>query len=117
MTRHPVPPDGLGKSGKKVWKRIVSGYAAGHFSEANLYLLEQLCRAWEFAERCGEEIEESGLLIDGKVNPLIAARAQAWAEVRHCATKLRLAISSTTPPDAKGARPDPNARLAKPWEL
>jgi hypothetical protein len=56
------------------------------------------------------------LLLKGKPNPLLQVRVQAWAEVRACATKLRLAISSTVRAEAAAARPDENAGKRKPWE-
>jgi len=109
-------PQSLPKSARAVWDSVVADYPRGHFSGANLALLEQMCRAWALAADCDKEIGGRGLLIDGKVNPLLQVRVQAWAEVRACATKLRLAISSAIRRDAKAARPDPNAKLRKPWE-
>jgi hypothetical protein len=115
-SKRTAAPEGLPKSARSLWERIVSDYPADHFSHANLAILEQLVRASAFATECDRSIAREGLIVDGKANPLIQARGQAWAEVRHCATKLRLSISGTTRRDHKAARPDPNEHLEKPWE-
>ena len=95
---------------------IVGEYPPKHFTAANLAILEQLCRASAFIRDCDAAIAEYGLLIENKANPAVAMRTAAWAEVRACATKLRLSISSTMRAEKAAARPDPNAGLKKPWE-
>lgn len=116
LPQRPRPPAGLPVSGRKTWQGIVGDYPPRHFSAANLILLEQLCRARVLIEQCDRQIAQEGLLLRGRANPLLQVRAQAWAEVRACATKLRLAISSTVRAEKAAARPDANAHLAKPWE-
>lgn len=103
-------------AGRRTWIAIVGDYRPGHFSAANLVLLEQLCRARALVEECDRQIAKRGLLVKGKVNPLLQVRAHGWAEVRACATKLRLAISSIVRAEAAAARPDENAGKRKPWE-
>jgi phage terminase small subunit len=114
--KRPPAPNSLPKPARELWDRIAADYAPDHFSAANLAILEQLCRASAFATECDRQIAKHGLVLDGKANPLIQPRGQAWCEVRHCATKLRLAISGTLRRDHKAARPDPTAKLEKPWD-
>lgn len=116
LPQRAAPPAWLPKEAKAYWLQIVACYPPDHFVGANLGLLEQLCRARAFVAQCDRGIARRGLLIKGKLNPLVRARASGWAEVRHCCTKLRLAISSTTRSDAAKARPDPRQALRKPWE-
>lgn len=116
MPQRPKPPAGMPLVGRKTWRAIVGDYPVKHFTAANLVLLEQLCRARVLVAQCDRRIAKKGLLIGGKINPLQQVRAQAWAEVRACATKLRLAISGFTRADSAKARPDENAHLRKPWE-
>ncbi len=116
-TRHrPEPPAGLPKQAAELWRAIVAEYPASHFRGANLVLLETFCRARAFVTECDRAIKEHGLLIEGKANPAVGMRVQAWAEMRHVATKLRLAISSTLRAEAKAARPSETEKLEKPWE-
>ena len=112
----PEPPCGLPADAKRVWQAIVNEYAPRHFSGANLILLETFCRARAFVSQCDRAIAKRGLLIDGKANPAVAMRTAGWAEMRACATKLRLAISSTMRAEKAAARPDKNASMTKPWE-
>jgi len=116
LPRRPEPPAGMPATARKAWTAILADYPARHFTAANLILLEQLCRARALVDQCDRRISKKGLLLHGKVNPLVQVRAQAWAEVRACATKLRLAISGTVRAESAKARPDENAHLAKPWE-
>lgn len=118
LPARPAPPRGLPTVARETWIAIVNDYRPGHFSAANLILLEQMCRARALIEQCDRHLARKGLLIQGKrANPLIGVRAQAWTEVRACATKLRLAISSTLRAEAAAARPDPaGAGRKKPWE-
>jgi len=116
LPKRPEPPAGLPATGCKAWAAILADYPPRHFSAANLLLLEQLCRARALIDQCDRRISKAGLLIRGKVNPLVQVRAQAWGEVRACATKLRLSISGTMRAEKAAARPDENAHLAKPWE-
>jgi len=116
LPKRPEAPPGMPATARKAWAAIVADYPPRHFTAANLLLLEQLCRARALIDQCDRRILKAGLLIRGKVNPLVQVRAQAWAEVRACATKLRLAISGTVRAESAKARPDENAHLAKPWE-
>lgn len=116
LPQRPEPPVGMPATARKAWTAIVADYPVKHFTAANLILLEQLCRARALIDQCDRRISKKGLLIRGKVNPLVQVRAQAWAEVRACATKLRLAVSGTLRADSAKARPDENANLRKPWE-
>ncbi len=116
LPQRPQPPRGLPKDASAHWRQIVALYPVDHFQGANLGLLEQLCRARAFVAQCDRGIARRGLLLKGKLNPLIQARASGWAEVRACCTKLRLAISSTTRAEAAGARSDPKHQLRKPWQ-
>lgn len=116
LPQRPKAPRGLPAVARRVWVAIVADYRPGHFTAANLVLLEQLCRARALVEECDQRIARRGLLLKGKANPLLQVRAQGWAEVRACATKLRLAISSTVRAEAAAARPDENAGRRKPWE-
>ena len=116
MPQRPAPPRGLPAEARSVWKAVVADYAPKHFTAANLILLEQFCRARALVAQCDRQIGKEGLMLNGRPHPLIAVRVQAWSEVRHCATKLRLAISSTMRADKAAARPDPNAHVRKPWE-
>ena len=116
LPKRPEPPAGMPATGRKAWAAILADYPVKHFTAANLLLLEQLCRARALVDSCDRRISKKGLLIRGKVNPLVQVRAQAWAEIRACATKLRLAISGTMRAEKAGARPDENAHLRKPWE-
>jgi hypothetical protein len=116
LPQRPKPPRGLPALARRVWTEIVGDYRPGHFTAANLVLLEQLCRARALVAECDGQIERGGLLVDGKANPLLQVRVQGWAEVRACATKLRLAISSTVRAESAAARPDENAGKRKPWE-
>lgn len=117
LPQRPKPPAGLPAAARKVWQAVVKDYKPGHFqTAANLMLLEQFCRARALAVQCDRRIAKQGLLVRGKVNPFIAVRAHAWAEVRACATKLRLPISSTVRAEHATARPDETAGRRKPWE-
>jgi Phage terminase, small subunit len=116
LPQRPQPPGALPKDAAAFWRQIVLCYPPHHFEGANLGLLEQLCRARAFVAQCDRGIARRGLLIKGRLNPLIGARASGWAEVRACCTKLRLAISSTVRAEAAKARPDPRHSLRKPWE-
>jgi P27 family predicted phage terminase small subunit len=116
LPRRPEPPTGLPKDAREAWRAIVSEYPAKHFRGANLIILETFCRARAFVIECDKAIARDGLLIDGKRNPVVGMRATGWAEMRACATKLRLSISGTLRAEAAAARPDPNAGLRKPWE-
>ena len=60
---------------RPVWRSIVIEYPARHFRGANLILLETFCRARAFVSECDKHIEQHGLLIDGKRNPVVAMRA------------------------------------------
>lgn len=116
IPQRPAPPTGLPREGKALWRSIVVLYAADHFAGANLMLLEQLCAARSFVAQCDRGIRRRGLLVRGRINPLIAARASAWAETRACATKLRLSISGTVRAEHVRARPSALHALRKPWE-
>jgi hypothetical protein len=116
LPQRPKPPRGLPALARRLWVEIVADYKPGHFTAANLVLLEQLCRARALVAQCDRQIARGGLLVEGKANPLLQIRVQAWAEVRACATKLRLAISSTVRAESAAARPDENAGKRKPWE-
>lgn len=117
LPQRPEPPRGLPKDAAAHWRSITALYAPDHFQGANLGLLEQLCRAHAFVAQCDRGIRRRGLLVRGKLNPLITARASGWAEVRACCTKLRLAISSTMRKETAGARPDARNALEKPWNI
>jgi phage terminase small subunit len=116
LPKRPNPPAGMSLPARNAWAAILADYPVKHFTSANLILLEQLCRARALVDQCDRRISKRGLLIKGKVNPLVQVRAQAWSEVRACATKLRLAISGTMRAEKAAARPDENAGLRKPWE-
>jgi phage terminase small subunit len=115
LPQRPRPPASLPANAKRVWRAIVGDYRPGHFTAANLVLLEQFCMARALVAECDRRIGRR-LLLKGRANPLLQVRGQAWAEVRACATKLRLAISSTVRAEAAAARPDENAGERKPWE-
>lgn len=115
--RRPDPPATLPAEGKALWRRIVRDYPPTHFRGANLELLANFVRAWLHAAECDTVIAAHGLLLGARANPAVAMRAAAWVEMRAIATKLRLALSSTTRAETKAARPDPNAALKKPWEM
>lgn len=114
--RRPRSPATLSPRSRALWESIVRDYPPKHFTGANLQLLENLCQAAGLVDDCNEQIAAHGLLIDGRANPAVAMRQQGWAEMRHCCTKLRLAISSLHDPDSAQARPDPRHALQKPWE-
>ena len=116
LPRRPAPPADLPEAACAVWRSIVSGYPTPHFTGANLVLLETFCRARAFVSECDKHVAEHGLLIDGKRNPVVGMRATGWAEMRACATKLRLALSSTMRSEKAAARPDEANALRKPWE-
>lgn len=116
LPKRPAPPAGLPADARKVWNAIVRDYPPKHFRGANLILLETFCRARAFVNECDRHIAKNGLLIEDKRNPVVAMRASGWAEMRACATKLRLALSSTMRAEKAAARPDENAHLRKPWE-
>lgn len=116
LPKRPEPPAGLPTDAKRVWRAIVSEYPPRHFRGANLIILETFCRARAFVNECDKHIAKNGLLIDEKRNPVVGMRATGWAEMRACATKLRLALSSTVRAESVKARPDENAGLRKPWE-
>ncbi len=65
---------------------------------------------------CDKHVAEHGLLIDGKRNPVVGMRATGWAEMRACATKLRLALSSTLRAESAAAKPNEKHALRKPWD-
>lgn len=117
LPQRPEPPADLSESAASVWRLIVKEYPPKHFKGANLILLETFCRARAFVTECDREIEEKGLLIDGKRNPVVAMRASGWAEMRACATKLRLALSSTLRAESAAAKPNDRHGLEKPWEM
>lgn len=81
-----------------------------------MVLLETFCRARAFVNECGKAIAEKGLLIEGKANSAVAMRTARLAEMRACATKLRLAISSTVRAESAKARPNEKHALRKPWD-
>lgn len=116
LPKRPAPPAGLPADARKVWRAIVSEYPPRHFRGANLIILETFCRARAFVNECDKHISKNGLLIEGRRNPVVGMRATGWAEMRACATKLRLALSSTVRAESAKARPDENAHLRKPWE-
>jgi len=115
LPQRPAAPAGMPAIARATWVAVLNDYPPRHFSAANLVLLEQLCRARALVVQCDRGIARKGLLVKGRANPLQQVRVQAWAEVRACATKLRLAISSTVRAEAAAARPDEKAKLAKPW--
>lgn len=110
---HPKPPKGLSRHEATLWRDIVAEYPVGYFKTSHLLLLEQFCRARAFVKLCDDEITRNGLVVDGKANPAVKMRNAGWAEVRACATKLRLAISSS---QRANATPTPVTPLRKPWE-
>jgi phage terminase small subunit len=114
--RRPEPPADIPAHAAAIWRAIVSEFPPQHFSGANLVLLETFCRARAFVIACDQHIAQNGLLIDGKRNPVVGMRATGWAEMRACATKLRLAISSTVRAESAKARPNDKHALTKPWE-
>lgn len=116
LPKRPMPPVGMPPAGRAAWTAILADYPVKHFTAANLLLLEQLCQARALVHLCDRRIAKRGLVIGGKVNPLQQVRAQAWAEVRACATKLRLSVSGTMRAEKAAARPDENAGMRKPWE-
>ncbi len=116
LTLRPEPPAGLPAAACAVWRAIVLEYPAKHFRGANLVLLETFCRARAFVCQCDRHIAKHGLLIDGKRNPVVGMRATGWAEMRACATKLRLALSSTIRAETAAARPSEKHAMRKPWE-
>ena len=116
LPTRPKPPRGLPKDASRIWRDIVAEYSPRHFRGANLVLLETFCRARAFVIECDREIERTGLVVDGKPNPAVRMRTAGWAEMRACATKLRLAISSLQRADSAKARPNEANKLRKPWE-
>lgn len=116
LPQRAAPPAGLPADAGAVWQSIVGEYPVGHFRGANLILLETFCRARAFVAECDKSIKRDGLLIDGKKNPVVGMRLGGWSEMRFCAEKLRLSISSTMRAEKASARPDANAQLRKPWE-
>ena|SRR5687768_2883541 len=116
LPARPEPPAGLPKDAAAIWCSIVSEYPPKHFRGANLVLLENFCRARAFVAQCDRHIRRRGLVIKGRANPAVAMRTAGWAEMRACATKLRLAISSTLRAESVAARPNEANALRKPWE-
>lgn len=116
LPQRPEPPSGLPASAKALWRSIVREYAIDHFRGANLMLLEQLCKAHAFAQQCERLLKRRGIVVNGKPNPAVAMRNAAWAEVRACCTKLRVAISGTMRAEHAAARPDAKHSMRKPWE-
>lgn len=116
LPQRPEPPAGLPSSAKALWRSITREYAIDHFRGANLMLLEQLCKAYAFGQQCERAVKRRGIVINGKPNPAVAMRNAAWAEVRACCTKLRIAISGTMRAEHAGARSDPKHGMRKPWE-
>src|SRR5688572_29713458 len=114
LPTRPTAPPGLPAEAKKVWESIVIDYPPKHFRGANLPILEQFCRAHALAAECDRAIESAGLLVDGKPNPTIYIRTQAWREMRSASTKLRLTISSLQRADSAKARPNAANHLSKP---
>ena len=115
LPQRAAPPRDLPPVAAKLWRSVVLDYPPGHFSAANLALLETLCRAWDLADGCNKAIAAEGLFPSGKAHPAIAVRGDAWAQIRGCATKLRLAMSSVERANA-AVRPDAKHALPKPWE-
>jgi phage terminase small subunit len=117
LPQRPEAPQGIPDDAGAVWRLIVSEYPPKHFRGANLVLLETFCRARAFVNECDRVIADTGLLLEGgKRNPVIGMRTAGWAEMRACATNLRLAISSTVRAESAKARPDEAHALRKPWE-
>jgi len=113
----PDPPADLPKDAKAIWLAIVADYEPRHFRGANLVLLENFCRARAFVCQCDRLIKRRGLLIKDKPNPAVTMRSAGWAEMRACATKLRLSISALQRADSAKVRPDERQSLRKPWEV
>lgn len=116
LPQRPEPPAELPKDARALWISIVADYEPRHFRGANLVLLENLCRAHSLVRQCDRLIKRRGLLIGGKKNPAVEMRATGWAEMRACATKLRLSISALQRADSAKVRPDERQSLRKPWE-
>lgn len=116
LPRRPEPPSSLPAAGKALWRSITKQYDPGHFTGANLLLLEQLAKAHCFALACERNVKRRGIIVDNKANPAVAMRNAAWAEIRACCTKLRISISGTMRAEHAGARPDPKHSLRKPWD-
>jgi len=99
-----------------LWASILAVYSPTHFTVANLRLLETFCIASDVAEQCDAIVAHDGLIVNGRAHVAIAIRAGAWHEMRACATKLRLSISTLQRADSAQARPDAAHALKKPWQ-
>lgn len=70
----PKAPKGAQTAGRRLWRSVLSEF---ELQEHELTLLRQAVRVADFCEALQAEVEASGLLVDGRVNPaLVEARQQ-----------------------------------------
>jgi hypothetical protein len=80
----------LNPSEADYWGRIVRSRHADDWTESDLELVADLCKAKALEKRVRDELDQGALMIAGKPHPLIAEAARCSGVVLKLVTALRL---------------------------
>ena len=106
-------PDDLSPAEKRLFVDIVADYKAAHFKSTDAPLIVAYCRAVLDEQEASVRLAEEGQVVDGKLSPWLAVRAQAAKSMLSFSRALRLS------PQARGptpARPDKPQRQLSVYE-
>lgn len=106
--REPLPPEGdprmpadLHPEARRVWRAVLAAAAPGQITGADAWVLRAFCESWLEYRRCAHLVEQTGPVIKGRQEAIVASpasrEARAWLDVSlRAARALGLDPSSRT---------------------
>jgi len=113
-SRRLQPPDCLGELQKRVFIDLVCSAPAAQFRRADMGLLCRWSELTVIAEQAAFEMQQGGLVVDGKPSPWFAVYRDATRELRLLSQRLQLGPRGRTPkaPKTKAATVSYYERMA-----
>jgi hypothetical protein len=96
-SRRLQPPDCLGELQKRAFIDLVCSCPAGQFRRGDVALLCRWAELTVMAEQAAFELQQGGMVVDGKASPWFAIYRDATRELRLLSQRLQLGPRGRTP--------------------
>jgi phage terminase small subunit len=92
--RRLTPPRSLGDAASTIWTALVNSVASDHFSESDVPLLAEYCRAAALADEVAAALAKHGAVVGGKANVWLVVQEKAVKTMTALSARLRLCPQS-----------------------
>lgn len=103
--RDPPPPAGLGRAGRRLWKKVLQGY---HIMPSDLPTLEIACRQLDLIETARDQLRREGMTVAGAKGGMVkhpAIGIERDASALYLAAMKTLGLDVVPPRDGPGRPP------------